>query len=61
MTLEIIVSMLAVLGYLVGSYADERRSRQHHVPGYDGRFNRRLHRLRDQETARPRMPMPSSP
>lgn len=61
MTLEIIVSMLAVLGYLVGSYADERRSRQQHVPGYDGHFNRRLRRLRDQETARPRMPMPSSP
>jgi hypothetical protein len=52
MTLEIIVATLAVVAYLFGSYADERRSR---------RQGKKLSRLRDERTQRPRMPLPSSP
>jgi hypothetical protein len=52
MSLEIIVVALAVLGYAAGSYADERRSR---------RYGRRLTRLRDGRSERPRMPLPSAP
>ena len=43
---------LAVLAYLFGSYADEQRSR---------REGRKLRRLRDEKSDRPRMPLPSSP
>lgn len=52
MALEIIVVTIAFLAYLVGAYADERRSR---------RYGRKLRRLRDEKTDRPRMPLPSSP
>jgi hypothetical protein len=52
MTLEILVVSLAVLAYLCGSYADERRSRRH---------GKKLRRLRDDKSERPRMPLPSSP
>jgi hypothetical protein len=52
MTLEIIVGTLVLLAYLLGAHADERRSRRH---------GRRLHRLRDEKSERPRMPMPSWP
>ncbi len=52
MTLEFVVAALAVLAYLFGSYADERRSR---------RQGKKLRRLRDDKTQRPRMPLPSSP
>lgn len=52
MTLEFIVVTLAVLGYVAGSLADERRSR---------RQGRRLTRLRDERSERPRMPLPSVP
>jgi len=52
MTLEIIVATLAILAYLFGAHADERRSR---------RQGRRLHRLRDEKSERGRMPMPSWP
>jgi hypothetical protein len=53
MTLEIIVAALVVLGYVAGSLADERRSKRH--------GHRRLTRLRDERSERPRMPLPSSP
>lgn len=52
MTLEIVVASLAVLAYLIGSYADEQRSR---------RAGRKLRFLRDEKSHRPRMPLPSSP
>jgi hypothetical protein len=52
MTLEIVVASLALVAYLFGSYADEQRSRRH---------GRKLRRLRDDKTQRPRMPLPSSP
>jgi len=52
MTLEIIVGTLAIVAYLLGARADEQRSRSH---------GRRLHRLRDGKSERPRMPMPSWP
>ena len=52
MTLEIVVATLVVVTYLIGCYADERRSR---------REGRKLRRLRDRHSERPRMPLPSSP
>jgi hypothetical protein len=52
MALEIVVLSVAVLAYLAGCFADERRSR---------REGRKLRRLRDEHSKRPRMPMPSSP
>lgn len=53
MALEIVVASLAVLAYLAGCVADERRSRR--------AGSRKLRRLRDEHSERPRMPLPSSP
>ncbi len=55
MMLEVVVAMLVVLGYWLGSYADERRSRRQYAT------HRRLRPLREASTERPRMPLPSSP
>jgi hypothetical protein len=52
MSLELIVGALAILAYLFGCYADERRSR---------REGRRLRRLKDSDGDRRRMPAPSWP
>jgi hypothetical protein len=52
MALEFIVGALALLAYLVGCYADERRSRLR---------GRKLRRLRDSDGGRARMPAPSWP
>jgi hypothetical protein len=50
MALEFIVASVALVAYLVGSYADEQRSR---------RQGRRLRPLKDAD--RDRMPAPSRP
>jgi hypothetical protein len=52
MALEFIVAALALVAYLFGSYADERRSR---------RQGRKLRRLKDSDGDRVRMPAPSWP
>ena len=53
MTLELIVGALVVGTYLLGCFADERRSRKK---------GKKLRRLQDEsKEGRPRMPMPSRP
>jgi hypothetical protein len=52
MVLEITVVSLAFAAYLFGCYADERRAR---------RTGKKLRRLRDEQSDRPRMQLPSYP